>query len=662
MATYTYSKAVEQTIAAGEQIHQIVNGTATTEVTVEDGSKVPSIRKALLDNFYFKDPIPWQVGQTEKVFNQLRQFTDGSWWYAPSATASNPVSMGITPIGNPLWHVYSLDAVVKLTPQIREALRRTYAEAGYLLIGDFRDTGLVVDTATDVVLWSPTGIAYAYGGTLPHTIGAGETPVGNPNWTSKSDKLLRIGMVTPVTWEGFAGGADNTGLTPSTAAFQASVNTSGSINIPKGIFWIDDSINTTGPVSIFGVGRGLSVVIYTGSSLKPLFKSSLAYNSFDLIDISHASFRAGIPNCGPFISVSTNAASIAAPQVVVGDTDKMTADNIEITGDRLNDNYWNCGVEAIDCGGINLSKFFFNNRTLDAQNDPTTAGIRLRTTDAKVSVIRALTMSGFYILRAYSGIDTAPISNVAGGITSYYLSDFEIVGVKNGIKASNWCAAWKVTGHIDSTEECLNFNGAALTNARFIGCDLRKGCNGGTYTAGPMITLDYGEQIVFTGSTFSGINLALPDPSNAAFAFTNAYNGSYTFLTTISDNTFTKFHNVLGQTNGATNIVVGVNAYSQIADAITFDGNLDSSFILTSPQGSQSVIVALPLGDSTFNVSITPNRFKTPPNFAEARPVNNQTQNIRVVYDYAGSTASSLLFRVYGVTTAANFRFGVIVV
>ena len=55
--TLTYQAAVEQTIIAGEQIHQIVNGTATTEITVEDGSKVPSIRKALIDNFYFKDPI-----------------------------------------------------------------------------------------------------------------------------------------------------------------------------------------------------------------------------------------------------------------------------------------------------------------------------------------------------------------------------------------------------------------------------------------------------------------------------------------------------------------------------------------------------------------------------------------------------------------------------
>ena len=114
----TYQAAVEQTITAGEQIHQIVNGTATTEVTVEDGSKVPSVRKALLDNFYFKDPIAWQVGQTENVFNQLRKFTDGSWWYAPSATASNPISMGSTPVGDPLWKIYDFDAIGKLEPRL----------------------------------------------------------------------------------------------------------------------------------------------------------------------------------------------------------------------------------------------------------------------------------------------------------------------------------------------------------------------------------------------------------------------------------------------------------------------------------------------------------------------------------------------------------------
>lgn len=157
----TYSEAVEQTITAGEQIHQIVNGTATTEVTVEDGSKVPSIRKALLDNFYFKDPIVWQVGQTEKVFNQLRKFTDGSWWYAPSATASNPISMGSTPIGDVLWKIYDFDAIGKLTPQLREVLRRSYAEAGYNLVdGSFEAGGTLVN-ANDVLMQERTGKAFS---------------------------------------------------------------------------------------------------------------------------------------------------------------------------------------------------------------------------------------------------------------------------------------------------------------------------------------------------------------------------------------------------------------------------------------------------------------------------------------------------------------------
>lgn len=161
MATYTYSEAVEQTIVAGEQIHQIVNGTATTEVTVEDGSKVPSIRKALLDNFYFKDPIAWQVRQTENVFNQLRQFTDGSWWYAPSATASNPISMGSTPVGDSLWKIYDFDAIGKLEPRIDEALRRSYAEAGYNLVdGSFEAGGTLVN-ANDVLLQERTGKVFS---------------------------------------------------------------------------------------------------------------------------------------------------------------------------------------------------------------------------------------------------------------------------------------------------------------------------------------------------------------------------------------------------------------------------------------------------------------------------------------------------------------------
>ncbi|MGL5014998.1 MAG: GDSL-type esterase/lipase family protein, partial [Bacteroidales bacterium] len=172
----TYQAAIEQTITAGEQIHQIVNGTATTEVTVEDGSKVPSIRKALLDNFYFKDPIAWQAGQTEVVFNQLRKFTDGSWWYAPSATVGNPISMGSTPVGNPLWKIYDFDAIGRLEPRIDEALIRSYDEAGYNLATGSFEKGGTLNTSTDVLLYESNGKAYLWTGALPKSVPPASSP------------------------------------------------------------------------------------------------------------------------------------------------------------------------------------------------------------------------------------------------------------------------------------------------------------------------------------------------------------------------------------------------------------------------------------------------------------------------------------------------------
>ncbi len=92
---------------------------------------------------------------------------------------------GETSLPESLSLLEQADAMLAITSW--EALRRSYAEAGHDLIGRFSNTGLKVNTATDVVLWEPTGVAYAYIGTLPHTIAANETPVGNPNWVDRSN-------------------------------------------------------------------------------------------------------------------------------------------------------------------------------------------------------------------------------------------------------------------------------------------------------------------------------------------------------------------------------------------------------------------------------------------------------------------------------------------
>lgn len=97
-----YRSATDLAIDASNQLHRIINEDATSTITTESGP-VGSIRKALVDNFYFKQPVDWVEGQTESVFNQLRLFTNGFTYYAPSAKSTAPVSMGTTPVGDSAW-------------------------------------------------------------------------------------------------------------------------------------------------------------------------------------------------------------------------------------------------------------------------------------------------------------------------------------------------------------------------------------------------------------------------------------------------------------------------------------------------------------------------------------------------------------------------------
>lgn len=105
------SDAIDQLVIDSRRMHKVINGTAAESVTVEDGSLIPSLRKAILDNLYYQTPIlPWVNGGTTQVFNQLYAFTEVSsgavsWWYAPSATATNPVSMKASPATDSNWRV-----------------------------------------------------------------------------------------------------------------------------------------------------------------------------------------------------------------------------------------------------------------------------------------------------------------------------------------------------------------------------------------------------------------------------------------------------------------------------------------------------------------------------------------------------------------------------
>lgn len=109
----TFEQAVELAIFSSNQLHNIINGDSLSTVDAEDGA-IPTVRKALIDNIYFKTPaIEWEDGTEVTVFNQLYTFSGGTTgtalWYAPTASTSNVITMGSSPESDDNWKLYGWD-------------------------------------------------------------------------------------------------------------------------------------------------------------------------------------------------------------------------------------------------------------------------------------------------------------------------------------------------------------------------------------------------------------------------------------------------------------------------------------------------------------------------------------------------------------------------
>lgn len=112
----TYAEGVELTITSGNQLHEIMNGSATEEVDTDSGT-VPSVRKALADAMLFKPAIAWSQGSVESDPFQTRLYVGGIYW-APSASNETPISMGENPNTDDNWFlapVTGLDSVASNT-------------------------------------------------------------------------------------------------------------------------------------------------------------------------------------------------------------------------------------------------------------------------------------------------------------------------------------------------------------------------------------------------------------------------------------------------------------------------------------------------------------------------------------------------------------------
>ena len=157
---------------------------------------------------YYWDGVKWKtkgigynpVNDLKDAITELGGELDPTVKWAAVPAHSN------AEIGGPLnAQAEALAARTKmLRTEVSEALRRSYAEAGYTLVTGSFEVGGTVTTATDVLLYEAEGKAYTWGGTLPKVVTAGSTPVsaggiGAAKWTSRAISSLRNSLNDPAS-------------------------------------------------------------------------------------------------------------------------------------------------------------------------------------------------------------------------------------------------------------------------------------------------------------------------------------------------------------------------------------------------------------------------------------------------------------------------------
>lgn len=103
----------------------------------------------------------------------------------------------------------------------REALRRSYAEAGYNLVAGSFEAGGALVNPNDVLLYEASGKAFSG---PAGAVAVGSNPASG-GFTEVSDQLHRTALpIVSPTEKRFAGGADPTGVADSTDALQACID------------------------------------------------------------------------------------------------------------------------------------------------------------------------------------------------------------------------------------------------------------------------------------------------------------------------------------------------------------------------------------------------------------------------------------------------------
>lgn len=511
------------------------------------------------------------------------------------------------------------------------------------------------DTASNLDILFP-----AAGGTLLTSDGVktinGESIVGTGDLLVSGGGVLSIKNfgAHSTTEEGY----DTFDSTTAIKNAVASLPVGGSLYIPAGDYLVKDTIPCTNPIAISGDGMGVSVITFSPPSARTLFDFSLDVSLDKPYTLRELSLIATEKDCGTAIKV-VGQLTAAATQVN-GENDALIVETVKVT--CKSGGYWTIGAHVKHVGGTHFDRFTVDNTTGEANQDNDTVGIYLECADTRMHMIRTLALSDFYFVRMAVAIKIAVIPG--GSIESVYVTKGEILAQNGLVVTANTSvgALFFSEIHFDVNNIAIDtYNGTYFTHARFVGCDFRKGDNGGTLTNAPTVRIGKGEMVVFSGCQFSGAvpySPLLPDKTQLCAIDFRTYDGTFpVFRASVTGCVIKEFYDAFiiphyakvtfaantydSNTGVVFNTLVDPGAvHSKLKDAYTAFATIKT----VAAVSSQNITVDLPTGmlNGKWPVALMMPSFST---------------GMVISYNYDASTSTTAVFTIVNSSESGAIRF-----
>ena len=191
-------------------------------------------------------------------------------------------------------------------------------------------------------------------------------------------------------------GAKGDGVTDDTAAIAAALQSGKSVYFPAGVYLVTSTINTDDlTVSVYGAGASLSFIKFQPSMQSVLFNHTHAVALHNVMQLSNLTILTNTASAGTAIKVTSKLTDASVQ--VNGQLDTLVLDTVNIRQEGAG--YWNSFIHTVNNGGVHLDKVWLDNNVTAAQTDASVIGIKIESTDSRISVIRSLFANNLYILR-----------------------------------------------------------------------------------------------------------------------------------------------------------------------------------------------------------------------------------------------------------------------